>query len=99
MFIEKEPYLLSVGEAMGVTLINLLASDPTIRPGSRSAENLKANVFAQVSRYSTFGFTVHTIVCDSEGGFRAIVPDLELIHIRVVPVPLPLTPLLRSTVA
>jgi hypothetical protein len=56
MFIEKEPYLLSVGEPMGVTLINLLASDPTTRPGSRSAENLKANVFAQVSRYSTFAF-------------------------------------------
>jgi hypothetical protein len=85
MYVEKEPYLLSVGEPMGVTLVNVLATDPMSKLGSKTSENLKAHLLAQIARYSLFGFTVSSIVCDSEGGFRSIVPDLELIRVRVEP--------------
>jgi hypothetical protein len=83
MYVEKEPYLLSVGEPMGVTLVNVLATDPMSKLGSKTSENLKVHLLAQIARYSLFGFTVSTIVCDGEGGFRSIVPDLELIRVRV----------------
>lgn len=65
MFVEGDPYLVSVSKPLGLTLVNHLK-------GSRSASTLMAAISNQLNRYTAQGFVVKTILTDGEGGLMSL---------------------------
>ena len=87
MFVETQPYLISVSEIIDLTLINFL-EDQTSKSGStgaRSYPNLKNHFFLQIDKYKKWGFSVNKVICDREGAFIKLIPDLDRLGIIIEP--------------
>lgn len=78
MFVEGDPYLVSVSKPLGLTLINHLK-------GSRTAATLMSAISNQLNRYTSQGFVVNTILTDGEGGLIALESYLNSEGISVNP--------------
>jgi len=78
MFVEGEPYLISVSTPLGLTMCLHLAS-------GRGAESVKKAMFEQIAAYEAERFVVRTILSDLEGSTYSIRAELNQRGIRVNP--------------
>ena len=83
MFVDKDPYLISVSEVIDATMINYLGEDAPTKTKPRGSANIRNHIGIQISKYSGCGFHVTKIVCDREGAFINLIPQLEQLNIKV----------------
>jgi hypothetical protein len=63
MFVQGEPYLVSVAKELGLTMVNSLKS--------RSSAAVKEALSKQLSNFTSRGFIVRTVLTDGEGAVHA----------------------------
>jgi hypothetical protein len=73
MFVDSEPFLISVSQPLGLTMVNYLENEK----GARSVESVKPCVLAHINAYKARGFNVTHILNDGEGAVKAIESDLN----------------------
>jgi len=78
MFVEGEPYLISVSTPLGLTMCTHLAS-------GKGAESVKKAMFDQIAAYESERFVIRTILSDLEGSISSIRAELNQRGIRVNP--------------
>jgi hypothetical protein len=81
MFVNKRPFLLSVGTPLGFTIV----TDLGLRLGARAKAPIRVALLNHVSSYSGHGFRVITVLTDGEGAIASLSNELAGIGIAVNP--------------
>jgi hypothetical protein len=83
MFVDKDPYLISVSELIDATMIAYLGEEIPTKLKPRGSANIKNHIGIQISKYAGCGYRVNKIICDREGAFINLIPQLEQLGIKV----------------
>ena len=75
MFIDREPYLVSVSSPLQLLMVN--------HCGDKSTDSVKAALLNHISLYKGQDYQVKMILCDGEGAVQAMRQDLNEIGIAV----------------
>jgi hypothetical protein len=78
MFIDRDPYLVSVTTPLGLLMVNHM--------GSKSAEAIRKALMIQIGIYKSENFTIETILTDCEAAVvHPLTPELNAMGIKVSP--------------
>ena len=78
MFVEGEPYLISVSTPLLLTMVNHLG-------GKKTTSVLRAALLKQIAAYRAEAFEVKHVLTDGEGGVHAMTTELNTMGIKVNP--------------
>jgi hypothetical protein len=78
MFVEGDPYLISVSTPLLLTMVNHLG-------GKKTTKALRESLFKQIAAYRAEAFEVRHVLTDGEGGVHALTTELNTLGIRVNP--------------
>ena len=81
MFVDKFPFLISVSQNLGLTMVSELGR----MSGARAIASVREALSTQFSCYKSYDFTIQTLISDGEGAILALTAELQASGVEVNP--------------